>query len=708
MSPATVYTTLLTAYGPQGWWPVTSPKGKVPEYHPGRWGRLTDRQRAEIALGAILTQNTAWTNVTRALVNLNAAGLVDLRRIASTPARRLARLIRPSGYFRQKTLKIRAFARHALSRGPLARWLRGPAPGLRTELLGIFGIGPETADSILLYAGGLPAFVVDAYTRRIGSRLGWFSARTRYHEAQGFLVRGLPRRARLYGEFHALLVEHAKRRCRASPLCDGCPLRRGCAYAKRLVLAAVFFVLASAGASAAASRAAASKVDITPDLARHRVLLAGFGATGRKPSGVHDPLYARIAVVSDGKNTVAIVGLDLLGFFRNDVEDLRRKTGFDRPGRYLFVTATHQHSGPDTLGLWGPLPGVSGVDHGYLREVKDKVAAALERLEINLEESSMAVAVKAVDPRGLCRDNRDPVVIDPHLGVLELRGKTGRLIATLVNWSCHPEVLGRDNRLLTADFPGPLCSRLEERRGGACLFLPGAIGGLMTPDSRADNFYEAYRIGADLAALAAAAIAKPLAKARDFKVSYASTTLLVPVENSRYLGFLPALAFGHVLRDSSGKPLDKKKVYSLPAVHVLRRLKREEFPWVETEVSRVDIGPLRLLGIPGEIFPELVIGGYDGRYRAGHPLTQPENPAPPELGLAPKGPYLREKIRAPAAFVVGLANDELGYIVPEYDFKVTPNLTLRPRPPGHHYEETNSIGPSATKLILEAAEALAR
>jgi hypothetical protein len=467
-------------------------------------------------------------------------------------------------------------------------------------------------------------------------------------------------------------------------------------------------LLFCAGPRAEALSAAATRVDITPDLERHRIYLAGYGAGGRRPWGVRDKLHARILLLSDGRKTVGIVGLDLLGYYRNDTQDLRRMAGFSGPDRYLFVAATHQHAGPDTLGLWGPLPGFSGVNARYHQEVKEKIAEALRDLESRLEPVELSGAVRAINPAWICRDLRDPAVIDPDLGVLRFRGKDGKVVATLVNYSCHPEVMGKDNRFIAADFPGPLCDEVERLGGGACLYLSGSIGGLLSPHAREgqDDFLEARRIGAALAAEAFKSAERPTVAAAKAALDFKSEIVLIPVENSRYLSFLPALTFGHRLKDAQGKNLPAWKAYWLPLKHVLRRLTPRERPWVETEVSRVDIGPAGLLGIPGEIFPELVIGGYDGKFRFAWPLLDAENPDPPDLARAPQGPYLKALIPKPLKLVVGLANDELGYLVPGYDFKIRDSLTLLPRLPGDHYEETNSIGPSATELITSAARRL--
>jgi hypothetical protein len=171
-------------------------------------------------------------------------------------------------------------------------------------------------------------------------------------------------------------------------------------HARRFAAAALSYALLASARPAFALDAAAAKVDISPDLKTEKVLMAGFGAVGRKPAGIHDPLYARILVLREGGVTAAVVGLDLLGFTRNDVSDLRKLAGFDVPGRSLFLSSTHTHSGPDTLGLWGPIIGVSGVNLKYHARLKAKIADALKLLESQLRPVRSEGARGSLDPRG--------------------------------------------------------------------------------------------------------------------------------------------------------------------------------------------------------------------------------------------------------------------------------------------------------------------
>jgi len=220
-----VYKILMKEYGPQGWWPLLEHKGSNPTasgritgYHPGDYSLpKDDHQIFEICVGAILTQNTAWPNVERALLNLRRLGALNPERILSLEEDKLRSAIRPAGYFNQKAKKLRTFSKFFLT-------LKGRIP-LREELLSVWGVGRETADSILLYAYRQPIFVVDAYTRRVFSRLNLIMHDWDYDKIRKEFERNLPRNFETYQEFHALIVEHAKRFCKKTPECSGCPLR---------------------------------------------------------------------------------------------------------------------------------------------------------------------------------------------------------------------------------------------------------------------------------------------------------------------------------------------------------------------------------------------------------------------------------------------------------------------------------------------------
>jgi endonuclease-3 related protein len=178
-------------------------------------------------VGAILTQNTAWSNVERALATLRARRLLTAARLSALPPGRLAGLIRSSGTFRVKARRLRALLRYLRTRhdGSLDRMSRAPLDEIRRELLAVPGIGPETADSILLYAIGRPVFVVDAYTRRVLSRHRLLPHDVGYEEIRAFFERHLPNDPRLFNEYHALLVAVGKEYCRRRPRCAECPLR---------------------------------------------------------------------------------------------------------------------------------------------------------------------------------------------------------------------------------------------------------------------------------------------------------------------------------------------------------------------------------------------------------------------------------------------------------------------------------------------------
>jgi len=204
--PQHVFQLLFHAYGSQHWWPADSP--------------------FEMMTGAILTQNTRWTNVEVSIANLKSSGALCPERIHSMHPSELEQHIRSSGFFRQKAVRLKSFSGAYLHYGGISgmRKLENP----RKTLLALNGIGPETADSMLLYALELPVFVVDNYTKRIFSRLGIFDKHASYHAVQSYFHQHLASDTQLFNEFHALIVEHAKRHCRSVPNCQTCPLRAVC------------------------------------------------------------------------------------------------------------------------------------------------------------------------------------------------------------------------------------------------------------------------------------------------------------------------------------------------------------------------------------------------------------------------------------------------------------------------------------------------
>jgi endonuclease-3 related protein len=202
-----IYQVLYRTYGPQHWWPGDS--------------------AFEMIVGALLTQNTAWVNVEKAIANLRRERLLTFSRLRRVPEAKLASLIRPSGYFNIKAKRLKHLLEFIRCRyaGSLKKMFADDPQALRRKLLGVHGIGPETADCILLYAGEKPFFVVDAYTKRVFSRHGLISDNSEYHAVQKLFTANLPRDARMFNEYHALIVRLGKEYCKKErPGCNECPL----------------------------------------------------------------------------------------------------------------------------------------------------------------------------------------------------------------------------------------------------------------------------------------------------------------------------------------------------------------------------------------------------------------------------------------------------------------------------------------------------
>jgi endonuclease III related protein len=211
-----VYQRLSQGYPLDNWWPAETP--------------------FEVAVGAFLTQNTNWNNVEKALVNLKEAEVLDLRMLAEMPLPQLEQLIRPSGFFRQKAQRLQHFCRYVLDHhtGSIERLLQRDLEETRSELLALSGIGPETADSILLYAGQRPSFVIDSYTRRFFGRLGMLRGTENYDVIRALFMAEVKKDVPLYQHYHALIVTHCKECCRKSPLCHACFFSDICDYADQV------------------------------------------------------------------------------------------------------------------------------------------------------------------------------------------------------------------------------------------------------------------------------------------------------------------------------------------------------------------------------------------------------------------------------------------------------------------------------------------
>ncbi len=365
---------------------------------------------------------------------------------------------------------------------------------------------------------------------------------------------------------------------------------------------------------------------ITPSLERP-VYLAGFG-NNRCAVSVHDDLYARALAFSDGQNMLVLCALDLIGFFRPDVYEVIQTV--KRPDVKIVIASTHTHHGPDTMGLWGPDDKTCGVDAAWMSATREIITATILSALAALKPAVVKLA--SVHVPGLAKNARNPEIVDDELTVFQFINTDHCPLVTGVNFPCHPEVLWEHNPHITSDYVGCLRNEVEKQTGAPCIFFSGALGGMMTPDVKDHSFEEAEFMGKKLASEGIKAL-EQVNSEQSPVISMQTKEITPKLTNPLY-----KIAFWWKL---------------LPDV-------RDKKGYVTTEVNLVKIGGLWLATVPGEMLPK--------------------------LGLALKA-QLREA-GASVAGVIGLANDELGYILPVEDFKYPWN----PFRPGKHYEETNSIG----------------
>jgi hypothetical protein len=453
---------------------------------------------------------------------------------------------------------------------------------------------------------------------------------------------------------------------------------------------AALTVLMLLGALCAADdglRAGFAAVEITPELNSPRpVYMAGYGMN-RKAKGVHDPLYARAVVLAHGSEKIAIVSVDLVGLQYPAVQAIRRKLdGF----RYVLISSTHNHEGPDVIGIWGRGPFFRGVDDSYLDGVVDLVASCIKKAAEALK--TVEACYGTAEDESLLKDSRLPLVKDGVLRVVRLNERIGGQTAgLLVQWNCHPESLGPKNTLLTADFPWATVAALEKKYRCPVVYLSGAVGGLMSlPEERISNasgkklkdgnFEYAELYGQEVASLASTAIenATPL-KLIPFAV--ATKPIIVPVHNALYR---LARTAGVIRREGviwiesgekRGEPNANDAGNSQSAI--------------ESEVAYVRLGELHVACIPGELYPELVYGKY-------------EDPAAPGADFpdAPLEPTVSALMPGPKWLLIGLANDELGYIIPKRQWDKAPPYAYDKD--GGQYGEVNSCSAEVAPIVMEA------
>jgi len=382
---------------------------------------------------------------------------------------------------------------------------------------------------------------------------------------------------------------------------------------------------------------------ITPSLERP-VYLAGFDRN-RRAESVHDELSVRALALQVQGHSLALVALDLIGLGRKISQTYHEKLSKAIPGLQLVLSCTHTHHGPDTLGLWGPELPVSGVDPAYMAFLEYQVADAIQQAFARLIPAGLRAA--SVHVPGVVKNARDPYILDQELTCIQfVDPDSNRVHLTLLNFPCHPETLHPENQQVTADYPHYLREQVECLTQADCLFFSGALGGMMTPDVADHSFEDAQQIGIILAQAAVDSLSRQPPLLLD-GFQYERVEYAIPLNSP-------------LLEQAMQAELVVDSVVS--------------HHQVISEAGLLRLGQVWLAHVPGELLPAL-------------------------------GLQLKQKMRAAGASVcgiLGLANDELGYILPDDVYHYPEN----PLDPGEHYEETMSVGPSAGSSLIRAFQTL--
>lgn len=444
------------------------------------------------------------------------------------------------------------------------------------------------------------------------------------------------------------------------------------------------------------------------------VWIAGFGT--RPATGIHDPIEARILAMRHNETTVVLISADFVGFFYDHILGIGDRLDAATAAEVdkLVLTSTHNHEGPDMVGIWGASFIESGFDPVYMEWVQNKIADGVADAVAALEPAHVVHGAIAVqDATGstehLLDDSRDPVIMDNEMRVMRFfRPSDDSTIATLINFGNHPEVLWDANGMLSADFPHWLRKGVEdgipgllEGVGGVAIYVQGTCGGLIGPghvhpindqgevvaDRHSWEAVEAF--GNRYAEFAVAALDSANGSVVDTEpfLAFRSREVFLRVDNFNYQA---AYRLGIFTRE----------LYNFdPEVYI----DENNTPDVVSDLVYLQVGLSSMVTVPGELAPEIFIGCYDGSCSYGFEFIDMTSENPPDISLAPDGPFLKDILRSDGSqfqWLVGLGQDEVGYILPNYDYELAELSPYISEAPGEHYEETNSLGPGAHDQIV--------
>jgi hypothetical protein len=430
--------------------------------------------------------------------------------------------------------------------------------------------------------------------------------------------------------------------------------------------------------------------DLDGDQVWDPVWMGGFGSE-RPALGIHDDLYARALVLERGETRIGIVSIDWVGLLHDHCQEFAeaaRVAGLELD--HLIVTSTHNHEAPDTMGLWGPI-GTTGRDDEYIEWAKDRTVEALQQAVEGLVPVRITAGLGKTE--GLTSDSRPPEVLHEVVTALRFdRVDGGAPVAVVVHWSNHVESMDSSNRQITADFPASLVAGLEEAHPGTVgIFWQGIVGGLLHP-LRVDvhdqegtllpnpSFERTARIGWLVAEEALGALESGQDVTGEGLLRYRQRSFLVPLENlDLKLAGLYGM-FSRRLYDEDGDEYPPEEVMNINA-------------HMKTEVTVLDLGDIQIATVPGELYPELALEGPDGETY----FQDPQDPGADYYGTPCSTPLYHFMRNTPYRIILGLANDEIGYIIPKCQFDNTPPYCYGEDEP--QYGESVSVGPDVAPIL---------